>query len=102
MTSACLPQPLRTRRGDRGLREVATTTSVSASTLSQLENGEIPDMDTFLVLSSWTGWPTSTFLHQDQERATVQFVEEALREDGVLEAEIIKVFLVLLTAVRGV
>lgn len=92
---------LRTRRGDLGLREVATETGVSASTLSRIENGEIPDLQTFLVLSSWTGWPVAAFFHQDQVRDTVRLVEEALREDEVLSPEVIDAFLVLLRTVRG-
>ncbi len=93
---------LRTRRGDLGLREVATVTGVSAATLSRVENGEIPDLQTFLVLCSWTGWPVSDFLHQDQARDTVQLIDQALREDGVLATETIEAFLVLLRAVRRV
>ena len=91
---------LRTRRGDLGLREVATVTGVSAATLSRVENGEVPDLQTFLVLTAWTGWPTRAFLHQDQERDTVQLIDQALREDDVLAAETIEAFLVLLRAVR--
>ena len=59
-------------------------------------------MDTFLVLTSWTGWPVAAFLRPvDQVHDTVQLVEQALRDDGVLTVEIIEAFLVLLQAVRG-
>ena len=92
---------LRTKRGDRGLRDVATETGVSLSTLSRLENGETPDMETFLTLSSWVGWPTGAFLHEDLAQDTVQMVEQALHEDGILASKVIDAFLVLLQTVRG-
>ncbi len=38
-----------------GLREVASATSVSAVTLTRLEQSEIPDMSTFLVVLGWAG-----------------------------------------------
>ncbi len=93
---------LRTKRGDLGLREVASATGVSAATLSRLEHGEIPDMDTFLALLDWTGWPARAFLRrEDQVRDIAQLVAQALREDGVLAPDVIEAFLVVLRAVRG-
>lgn len=91
---------LRTRRGEQSLRDVATETGVSIATLSRIENGETPDMEIFLVLSSWTRWPTSAFLNAGEARDTVQFVEQALRDDGVLASETIDAFLVLLRVVH--
>jgi transcriptional regulator with XRE-family HTH domain len=80
---------------------VATETGVSASTLSRLENGETPDLETFLDLSSWVGLSTSAFLHEDRERDTVQLVEQVLREDGILVSETLDAFVILLHAVHG-
>jgi hypothetical protein len=59
-------------------------------------------METFLVLTTWTGWPVAAFLRPaDQVPDTVQLVDQALREDGVLTIEVIEAFLVLLQTVRG-
>jgi hypothetical protein len=65
------------------------------------ENGEIPDREISLVLSPWTSWPTSAFFSEFQDRNTVQLVEQVLREDGILVAETIDAFVILLHAVRG-
>lgn len=93
---------VRARRGDLGLRDAAAATGVSAATLSRLENGETPDMETFLVLTTWTGWPVAAFLRPaDQARDTVQLIDQALRKDGVLAVKVIEAFLVLLQTVRG-
>ena len=45
---------LKARRGRRGLREVASEIGgVSASTLSRVEMGKVPDLDTFARICSW-------------------------------------------------
>lgn len=45
---------LKVKRGRRGLREVASEIGgVSASTLSRVEMGKVPDLDTFVRICSW-------------------------------------------------
>ncbi|WP_029277845.1 helix-turn-helix domain-containing protein [Pedobacter borealis] len=45
---------LRSKRGSRGLRLIATEIGgVSASTLSRIEQGNLPDIETFLKICSW-------------------------------------------------
>lgn len=44
---------LRERRGHRGLREVAKEIGTSTPTLSRVENGKMPDLDTFGKLCRW-------------------------------------------------
>jgi transcriptional regulator with XRE-family HTH domain len=47
---------LRTKRGDRGLRAVASEIgNVSASTLSRVEQGNVPDLETFMLICKWLG-----------------------------------------------
>jgi transcriptional regulator with XRE-family HTH domain len=41
------------KRGDRGIREVAAEIGVSPATLSRVERGKLPDLDTFSKLCSW-------------------------------------------------
>ena len=48
-----LPTLLRDRRGTRGLREVATEIGVSSATLSRIENGKLPDLETFSLICNW-------------------------------------------------
>jgi transcriptional regulator with XRE-family HTH domain len=44
------------KRGGRGLRATAAEIGgVSASTLSRIEHGKVPDLDTFLRLCKWLG-----------------------------------------------
>lgn len=47
---------IRTKRGDRGLRSVAAEIGeISASTLSRIEGGHVPDLDTYFRLCRWLG-----------------------------------------------
>jgi transcriptional regulator with XRE-family HTH domain len=44
---------LRERRGKRGMREAAAEIGVSIATLSRLEAGKLPDIETFKRLCAW-------------------------------------------------
>lgn len=44
---------LKERRGERGLREVAAEIGISAATLSRIEAGKQPDLETFSKLCKW-------------------------------------------------
>jgi transcriptional regulator with XRE-family HTH domain len=54
---------IRRQRGNRGLREIAQEIGeISASTLSRIENGNIPDLDTFIRVCRWLGLSPDTFI----------------------------------------
>jgi len=83
---------LKSRRGEMGLREAAQQIGdVSASTLSRIENGKLPDMDVFLRLCDWIGLPPDTFLKQDDDTitsvSTPEIIEAHLRADRELDEE---------------
>jgi transcriptional regulator with XRE-family HTH domain len=44
---------LRAKRGERGIREVAKEIGISPATLSRIETGKQPDLDTFAKLCGW-------------------------------------------------
>lgn len=83
---------LKTRRGEMGLREAAQEIGeISASTLSRIENGKLPDMDVFLRLCDWMGLQPDTFLKQaddNEEKAnTIEIIEAHLRADRELDPD---------------
>jgi transcriptional regulator with XRE-family HTH domain len=41
------------RRGSKGIREVAKEVGISSATLSRIENGKLPDIDTFSKICKW-------------------------------------------------
>ena len=83
---------LKARRGEMGLREAANQIGeISASTLSRIENGKVPDMETFLRLCDWIGLPSDTFLiHSDDDASTAstpEIIEAHLRADRDLDPD---------------
>ena len=53
---------LKTKRAGRGLRTVADEIGgVSASTLSRIEQGNVPDLETFMRICQWLGVSADEF-----------------------------------------
>ena len=80
------------KRGSRGLRAVAAEIGgVSASTLSRVEQGKIPDLDTFLRLCKWLGVSPDEFADRpDEEQTTageprMEVIAAHLRADRTLD-----------------
>ncbi len=44
---------IKNKRGTKGLRETAKIIGVSAATLSRIESGKQPDLDTFVKICKW-------------------------------------------------
>src|SRR6266550_5779048 len=54
LDSKALAERLRLTRGKRGLREISEEMNgIGISTLSRIENGKIPDVETFLAICHW-------------------------------------------------
>ena len=72
---------LRTKRGDRGLRAVASEIgNVSASTLSRVEQGNVPDLETFMLLCKWLGVSPEDFMSGDKPTSGMKMKMEAKLE----------------------
>lgn len=84
---------LRAKRGRRGLREVAKEIgNVSASTLSRVEQGKIPDLETFFELCRWLNvspdeLTNSGFGSNQADASTPEKIEIHLRADRTLDSE---------------
>ena len=54
---------LKSKRSDRGLRAIANEIGgVSFTTLSRIEQGRIPDIDTFIKICKWMEVSTENFI----------------------------------------
>lgn len=63
---------VKAKRGKTGLRVTAKEAGVSPSTLSRVEQGKIPDLETLQTLCDWLQVPLSRFMSQtDQEDSNV-------------------------------
>jgi transcriptional regulator with XRE-family HTH domain len=104
-----LAQRIQERRAGKGIRETASEVGVSAATLSRVENGGIPDLETFGKICRWlaedpaiylgletTGSPPTpkarvhfkkgTTVRKDSARALGEMilaVQQALREEDL-------------------
>jgi transcriptional regulator with XRE-family HTH domain len=82
---------VRAKRGDAGLRQTSEEIgNISPSTLSRIENGKLPDMDTFLHLCDWLEVDPSHFLRSNHEAEqpqmeTTEVIEAHLRADKELD-----------------
>lgn len=83
---------VRSKRGNRGLRETAKEIgNVSPSTISRVENGKTPDMDTFLALCDWLEVLPTELINNTEEKKqsdTLEAIEIQLRADKNLEPAI--------------
>lgn len=63
LNSELLASMLKSKRGKKGLRETAAEIGeVSSATLSRVEQGNLPDVETFIRLCKWLGVSTDIFI----------------------------------------
>lgn len=91
---------VRKKRGNRGLREVSKETSISVSTLSRIENGKLPDMETFGLLCDWLKVPPCLLFGntEDIQLDTFEAISIQIRSDQNLDPAIAHVLLTLIKA----
>jgi len=58
------------RRAGKGIREAANEVGVSSATLSRIENGKIPDLETFGKVCAWLGDDPAMYLGLPTRSAT--------------------------------
>jgi transcriptional regulator with XRE-family HTH domain len=84
---------IKAKRGNRGLRDIAQEIGdVSPSTLSRIENGKVPDMDTFLRICDWLQVSSEEFIKETDDQSQIQIstmdrIEGYLRADRELDPE---------------
>ncbi|HEY6329640.1 MAG TPA: helix-turn-helix transcriptional regulator [Blastocatellia bacterium] len=61
-TLGSLGSLVRQKRGDAKLRETAKKIGIGPATLMRIENGRVPDIDTFGKVCRWLGIEPNTFL----------------------------------------
>lgn len=59
---AAMAERIQQRRAGRGVRDTAKEVGISPATLSRVENGKIPDLETFCKICAWLGDDPAVFL----------------------------------------
>ncbi len=85
---------VRTKRGKQGLRATAVEIGdISAPTLSRIEQGNVPDLDSFIRICKWLGRSPQSFTGEQSATAkesTPKQIEAYLRADKILSEETVK------------
>lgn len=68
LNSSLLAEMIKSKRGNRGLRETAKEIGTSSPTLSRIENGNLPDIDTYIKICKWLDVPSDYFTANDQKK----------------------------------
>lgn len=87
-----LAHAIRSKRGSLALRTAAQEIEgVSFTTLSRLEQGHVPDVDTYVKVCKWLGASTDDFLNLNSNMGVElpkDKVEALLRADPVLPRDV--------------
>ena len=77
---------IKSKRGKKGLRALANDIGISASTLSRVEQGNLPDIDTYLKLCDWLEVSSEYFVigKENSEMNSYKGVIAHLRADKTL------------------
>jgi transcriptional regulator with XRE-family HTH domain len=111
-TLGSLGAMVRTKRGDRKLREVAKEMDIGPATLLRVESGRIPDVATFGKICRWLeidpgsflGWETGTELKKSKKTVEPKtiLVSAHLRADRTPKPETVNALAkMILFAARG-
>lgn len=72
-----LASAIKTKRGKKGLRDTAAEIGgVSPATLSRIELGNLPDVETFIKICNWLGVSTDTFIAGTPKKPTKSELSE--------------------------
>ena len=82
---------LKNKRADKGLRAIAAEIGgVSFATLSRIEQGKVPDVDTFIRICKWMNVPTDSFIVSNANTKTISTKDQVvahLRAERTLKKE---------------
>ena len=91
LNTELLASMVRSKRADKGLRAIAEEIgNVSAATLSRIEQGKIPDVDTFISICKWLNTSTETFISINSKKKPISIKDKVvahLRADRELSKE---------------
>lgn len=62
LNTELLSSAIKSKRGKKGLRDTAAEIDISSATLSRVELGNLPDVETFIKICKWLGVSTDTFV----------------------------------------
>lgn len=91
LNTSLLAGMLKSKRGSTGLRATASEIGdISSATLSRIEQGKLPDVETFIKICKWLEVTTETFIVSSPVQKKISSKEKILahlRADRELDIE---------------
>ena len=75
---------IKSKRGNQGLRATGKEIGVSAPTLSRIEQGNLPDIETYVKICEWLNVSTDYFTGAHDEFSTQEIIIASLRAEKTL------------------
>ncbi len=75
---------IKSKRGKQGLRAAGKEIGISAPTLSRIEQGNLPDIDTFVKICEWLNVSTDYFTGTAENYSTKETIIASLRAEKTL------------------
>lgn len=82
-----LSRKLLRKRGNRGIREVAKEIGISSATLSRIERGHLPDIETFGKVCKWLNLDPSKILGVKSHSKETPRISVHFRKDKTIKPE---------------
>ena len=79
-----LSSMVKSKRGNLGLRAAAKEIEISAPTLSRIEQGKLPDIETYIKICEWLNVSSDYFTNNSTEFSNKQNVIASLRAEKTL------------------
>jgi transcriptional regulator with XRE-family HTH domain len=83
MTPKALGQMIQRKRGSMGVRAAASEIGISFATISRIENGRVPDLETLKKICRWLRIDPASYLgsKKDQTKASPLSVQVVFKKD---------------------
>jgi transcriptional regulator with XRE-family HTH domain len=78
------------KRAGKGIRETAKLIQISPATLSRVENGNVPDLDTFRKICAWLVIDPGTMLGMSPAKSVGAEIRVHFRKDSTVKQETAK------------
>ena len=82
-----LSRKLLRKRGNRGIREIAKEIGISPATLSRIERGNLPDIETFGKVCKWLNLDPSKILGMKSHAKETPKISVHFRKDKTIKPE---------------
>ncbi len=82
-----LASRIKEKRKGQGVRQAALDAKISSATLSRIENGKVPDLETFEKICSWLGDDPAIYLSTPPQRSNTPRAQVHFKKESAIEPD---------------